>query len=172
MTKIRASFPKIRLLFPNFWKRAGETFPLPSIVTRLYSGNFKIKDTLVKRRNHKYYCTGNMSFRKLLTNHQKKVKMQINFLNPWIHMSVKTIFDVKQMDIYGKGKLNLPLLLLLPDLTNLITSDLTQKWKIYDFKRFRPSHSQNPWYCQFSMEEKIIISPFILKKVIIHKIVT
>ena len=127
MTKIRASFPKIRLLFPNFWKRAGETFPLPSIVTRLYSGNFKIKDTLVKRRNHKYYCTGNVSFRKLLTNHQKKVKMQINFLNPWIHMSVKTIFDVKQMDIYGKGKLNLPLLLLLPDLINLITSDLTQK---------------------------------------------
>ena len=40
MDTIRAFFSKIRTLFSNFWKRAGETSTLPPLVTRLYRHHF------------------------------------------------------------------------------------------------------------------------------------
>ena len=70
MTTIRAFFLQIRALFSNFQKRAGETSPLPPLVTRLYPS---IKEQLLKESldsPNRYVITTDND--KKIINHARK----------------------------------------------------------------------------------------------------
>ena len=73
MTTIRTFFLQIRELFSNFWKRAGESPPLPPLVTRLLSYEnligkkvnlFKyVKDLNLLEMDSRFLQVGNSEFR-------------------------------------------------------------------------------------------------------------
>ena len=101
MTTIREFFPQIRALFSNFWKRTGETSPLPPLVTRLnilkihssktFEINFSNKNTHHETRCYKQ-DTSSSSYT-FFTTHNNFLQLEIHYVHNWTHLMPLVSFD-------------------------------------------------------------------------------
>ena len=103
MTTIREFFPQIRALFSNFWKRTGETSPLPPLVTRLieyFKDTFKqdVWNRLFKQKHSSWnqvLQTGHFVFLIyfLYNAHNNFLQLEIHYVHNWTHLMPLVSFD-------------------------------------------------------------------------------